>query len=469
MNRSWPDPITLVARLNRMAEEDVEREMEPDLAERVYRGIEGVHGARHGRSRPRLRAGTRTAAVALAALGAAALVLAWPFAAERPSGILERALAAVGEGPVVHVVFREEWGGELVDLRTGERRPVHAEREVWYDPARGVQQISRLGGVVQWELRYRREELARHEDRSYQLLAEGYHRSLETGTARVVEEGTVDRMPVYWIRVDEQWLPVAADGKDHEWAHDVAVSKETYAPVATRQTRDGRPGPRGTGARILRLERLPAGSGNFAQPAHRPTSRAFRERSEEIPLEQAAAVLGRPALWLGREHAGLPLRRVERVTTTMLQTRETRVPDPQARRIAACLDARPEGRWTEECRRLVRGAYGRRGSVVYRIERGKQAETWNTVRLLYARGRDASALTGDATAYSREPHVVLQMSRSPLRLRLPGAPRGYTPPQGSLYLSSAGSGLLSIDGLHVAIQAPTEADVVAAARALRPL
>jgi hypothetical protein len=61
--------------------------------------------------------------VVMAVVAAVALALAWPFHAQH-GGFFDRALAAVGDGPVLHVVLRGDWGGTLVDLRTGERSPV---------------------------------------------------------------------------------------------------------------------------------------------------------------------------------------------------------------------------------------------------------------------------------------------------------------------------------------------------------
>src|SRR5438874_1141798 len=81
-----------------------------------------------GRRRHR-RAGV---SIALALVVAVALALAWPFHAQH-GGFFDRALAAVGDGPVLHVVLRGDWGGTLVDLRTGERKPVYGDDEYWYD------------------------------------------------------------------------------------------------------------------------------------------------------------------------------------------------------------------------------------------------------------------------------------------------------------------------------------------------
>ena len=253
-------------------------------------------------------------AVAMAAAAAVlAYLLAAPFEGEEP-GILDRARAAVGTGPVLHLVLREEWGGTLIDLETG--RPLkrlHGEREVWFDPTRGLHEISRFGGVVQNETVYPPGRLARHLEKTYAGLADGYRKALASGEARVLGSGVVDGIPVYWIRVDAEWLPDVADNRLHEWAHDVAVSRETYEPVYFRETRDGKPGP-DTGARVLRMDSLPAGAGDFdAKPSALDGMVAVRGVEEQIGLESAATVLGRPALWLGREFRGLPLARLSRL------------------------------------------------------------------------------------------------------------------------------------------------------------
>src|SRR5687767_12240358 len=91
------------------------------------------------------------AGLAVAAAALFALALFQPWEGESPT-VLERALAAVDDGPVLHVVLRGEWGGTLVSLSTPDRQPVHGENEVWYDSERGlVHMISRLGGVIQHE------------------------------------------------------------------------------------------------------------------------------------------------------------------------------------------------------------------------------------------------------------------------------------------------------------------------------
>ena len=243
--------------------------------------------------------------VAAAAVVAALLALAWPFAGER-GGVLERARAAVGDGPVLHVVLRGEWGGTLVDLDSGRRTPVHAERELWYDAERRlVREVSRFGGVVQDAATYSVTDPERQATELVALLRD-YRRALETGSARVAGEGDVDGIPVYWITVRREMLPDVADNRDHAFAHEVAVSRATYEPVALRTTRDGEPGPL-TGQRILRLETLPRDAVDFSRTERDEIRRAYKEGREPIPLEEARHVLGHEVLWLGESHGDLRL------------------------------------------------------------------------------------------------------------------------------------------------------------------
>ena len=253
---------------------------------------------------------------ALAAAAAAGLVaLGWPFSSE-PGGVLERALAAIGNGPVVHVVMREDSGGTLIDLRSGERRDLRGGKEIWYDPERGMHVISRFGGIVQEEFLWGPERVPSYERKTYAGFADGYRAALAGGTAKVAGPGVVEGIPVIWIKVESKWLPDVADGKLHEWAQEVAVSRETYEPVAKRESRDGNPAEQ-TGGRILEFELLPKGSGDF--DAERANEQPLSGGAimccgpgEDIDAGQASGVLARPALWLGREFEGLRLTRVAR-------------------------------------------------------------------------------------------------------------------------------------------------------------
>ena len=357
----------------------------------------------------------RTAAVAAVAAAALAVALAWPFGGGPRGTVLERALAAVGDGPVLHVVLRDEWGGTLVDLRTGERRRIHGERELWYDPKRGIHEVSSFAGVPQGDALYPPGRV-RFLDKTLHGLATGYRRALEDGTARVLGTDVVDGRPVYWIRVDAELLPDVADGRDHEWAHDVAVSRETFEPVATRETRDGVPGP-DTGATILRVESLPEGAGDFTaapEPNWSGVSLGLGAIGSLTPA-QASEVLGRRALWPGRSVDGVQLAGIAKTEGRQGYDRKTR-------------------RW---------------------------AKTHVGVTFSYG----AVEVPGRST-----PGRYVQLSET--TELYPGFQRGvlnYSPPEGSVLVFGGHIGVMQRDGLYLALEASDVELLLAAARALEPV
>ena len=62
-------------------------------------------------------------------------------------------------------------------------------------------------------------------------------------------------------------FPNSANGKLEAWAHDVAVSQQTYKPVATRETLDGTLSPDGISL-VLSINTLPSGSGEITGDDH---------------------------------------------------------------------------------------------------------------------------------------------------------------------------------------------------------
>jgi hypothetical protein len=360
------------------------------------------------RRRGTLRVATRVAALAVAALVVAAAVLLWP-ASSHNGGVLERALAAVGKGPVLHIVLREGFGQyyTVVDLETGNRTPLDAVREVWYDPSRGLHTIDRLGGVVQSDDLYFGAEA--HD----QLVSLGgavgeYKDALESGTAKLGGTGEVDGIPVYWIKLNVQMLP-QSDGKDHEFADQVAVSRETYEPIATRTTLDGVTSPDGI-TRILRLETASAGSGNFARLTPSLDGEVMSlGRVGELTTAQASAVLGRPALWVGQDFDGIPLTRIAKLEAS---------------------HGYPPGAGWQHTKTGVTFVYG------------------------------------DESEASRKPYVHLWEATTIVQDFLRGR---YVPPEGSLLLFGKSSGLMQKDGIYLSIVGSSEDVILAAARALRPV
>jgi hypothetical protein len=351
-----------------------------------------------------------------AVLGLAVLLAIAPWRGGERAGVLELALAAVGEGPVTHVVLRTEWGGTLVNLETGKRTPLYGEQEYWFDPERGIAQVNRFGATVQ----HRHVAPPANVEKPIGILASGYREALESGRARLAGPGVVDGIPVHWIQVRREVLPDVADGKDHVWAQEVAVARDTYEPVYVRETRDGKPGPF-TGARVLVAERLPAGSGDFTPTPRVPgPAISFGISPEPISPEAAQSILGGRAAWLGHAFADIALAKIGQLTMRSGYSRET-------------------GRWADE----VRGVHLTYGSLTT-LNEPDGSKPFITIEQAPRR------------------HVALERGIGP-----------YKVPAGHVALTPGGHAFLYYQGTYVAIRAfdgrPSEQLALAAARALRPL
>ena len=381
----------------------------------------------------------RVAAVlapAAAAVAVAAGVLLWPFGDERQGGVLDRALAAVGTGASVHVVFEDDWGGTVVDLRTGSRRRLHGEREIWYEPSRGLRQVSRFGGVVQQDVTWSASDVPRQLARTYGVFAGGYANALRTGRARVVGESVVRGESVYWLRVYGESLPDAADGRLHEWAQEVAISKETYRPVAMRETRDGAPGP-DTGARVIAYETV--GSAPLGEPDGRETIAGRESAHAPVTPAEAARLLGRSALWAGREVQGLA---VSNISASRVQTGRVRLVQSEVRPSPCDRPPCPD-----------------------RVFRADGPVDWDApldvVEVAY----------GVVTPGRSEPSgafVVINQTDRAARHFGRGA-LGYFPPEGMVVVFGGKIAKLRHSGLYLAIEASSEDVMLAAARALEPM
>jgi hypothetical protein len=430
-------------------------------------------------ARPRRRSLVLQLAAATVLAGVAALFVAAPWNGGERVGILDRALAAAGDGPVLHVVFRGGWGGTLVDLKTGERKPIYGEREVWFDPSRDlVHQISRFGGAVEGEELYERNK----RDRELTALWRDYRPALEAGTARVIGEDVVGGVPVYWIIVRALMLPDVADHRNHELAQQVAVSRETFKPVAMRYTRDRHALANGT-EHILRFETISLEDADFTSPPERSLNGvAMTGGREPIDIARASEVLGRRPYWLGPEYAGLPLGQAQKVFSATGRRVETLVTGPRAGEIRRCLESRLRLR---RARARQPGTPSTRvncpphmGSV--EIRNGKVYERRGPVHfgpeqtglaLFYGKiGDEPSTFKKeDSSPLYSEPNVVLtEKTKRGLRLLGSWAP-AFDPPEGSVLLMPGSSGYLVRDGVHISIRATSDELALGAARALRPM
>ena len=221
--------------------------------------------------------------LAFAALGALAAICAFALAdpfAEDQTGVLDRALAAVGDGPVLHVVTSLGPGGTLVDLESGERERVRTERESWFDPARGYRSITRLGStqVEEYGAGVDQPIRLRSVDRAMQVFTRDYRDALRSGRARVLRDGEVAGTPVHWIRVTLARRAPRGSPCGRHLCQDVAISRETYEPVFVQY------GPArmgwGSGSSRSRAS-LPAAPRSRARPPHTSCRASSRSPAAE--------------------------------------------------------------------------------------------------------------------------------------------------------------------------------------------
>jgi hypothetical protein len=356
--------------------------------------------------------------LAVFAAAAATLTLAWPFGSDRPSGVLDRALAAIGDGPVLHVVYRFEGSPVRADLATGAVASVVSETEVWYDPRRGVNYISRLDGKAHSEHLTPPGDLSARQVEHFVALAKNYRTALDAGTARVIGPGRVGDRAALWIRTQSEWHPSSRDSRYHLVAEEVAVDRETFKPLYARTTEDGKAHPAG-GVVIAELERLPSGAGDFEASNQRRVEDVLVGGSEYgnlVEPREFRETIGGAAFWLGAAHGGRPLAEAREYIVRRRTTRR--------------------GKWeTHRGLSLFYGKLRRKGGVPLR------------------------ALSKD--------RIVVQQFRGEAPDFWVGAYYSRAASEGSLVIGRPRVGALVLDGTYVSIEGPTVRDVVEAAAALR--
>jgi hypothetical protein len=286
-------------------------------------------------------------AVAAAAL---ALLLAAPW---RGSGsLVGRALAAVGNGPVLHVVTEQSslarpWY-QPVSLATGKPLPVTIRRAIWFDHSRDLKKtITTVNGIVTEPLLetpdggftstvavYTCAWIAAHPiaatkarvscnanmqngtkprhipeqpptlDLALAGFVDQYRSALASGRATRIGTGEVDGHRVIWLRITVSGQDAAFYPREEE----VAIDASSYAPVLVRTT-----GAQASEFKVLDIGTQRYDAALFTRPArtYPPTGGAI-EGTSQINLAQVPALLTGKALWLGRSWNGYRLVRTER-------------------------------------------------------------------------------------------------------------------------------------------------------------
>lgn len=367
---------------------------------------------------PRGRSLRRAAApVALAVAALAALVVAAPWRAEPFTA--ERALAAIGDRPVLHaVVTNVDPKRALLDLETGRSLPVVEQVEYWFDAGAG-----RLRARVSIDGRRETEfvqgpdgfvadngqtfagqgEPARL-DPALSGFASRYREALDSGAARVVGERTVEGRTALVLR-----FGVGPAGEE------VALDPESYRPLAFRWLlADGAQ----RWWRVISIESVDRDPALFAPPARspdRPSELTAGTLRTLAPAEVADA-FGRPAEWPGPAVGGVELTEIQ-------------------------LD-RVRPRWRDGRETEARGL-----ELVYGDPRDRDARS-----LVVFVGTSAV----ETFAFTRGPLP------DPGYLRLDGVPRGDR-------AAEMWFGSMQRDGLVYSFRSPSRELVVEAARSLSPI
>ncbi|MGC9974139.1 MAG: hypothetical protein ABSC36_01950, partial [Gaiellaceae bacterium] len=275
-------------------------------------------GATHGvpRSRRLVWLGRSSAAVAVATAIFAAILL-WPAANQ--GSVLDRALATIGDGPIIHVTYRFKKNYEYVDLETGRKTRLYQEYEEWLDPSGALRTIYRVNGHLNVTvLAPGTLPLSRHQKETYSGILNGYRKALENGTAKLSAKTRFHGRDIYWVRFKGQKMLNVSNHKKRyqEWALEVAIDAATYKPVYLYETINGRPQPV-TGQAIVSVETLPSGSVDFTPT---PNNRAGGylvesggspvnpvDLTAELNTGAPAKALGARPIWLGPNYRGLKL------------------------------------------------------------------------------------------------------------------------------------------------------------------
>jgi hypothetical protein len=210
---------------------------------------------RAGVTRHRRMRRARPAAAALAIAAAVAVaVLAWPLHGR--GSVLDEALAALGDGPVTHVVVANHLDAVVVNPRTGAIRPARGREDIWYSPKHGLRVTSTFGGSAAGDtLRLSHAEAAAFlANDEIGLFLRDYRDQLRSDGFRVVREGSVAGQGVYWLaRRVETELASGQRILRLTQTEEVAVSKRTFKPVYVRTLQYGRDVP-DSSVRVLSIE-----------------------------------------------------------------------------------------------------------------------------------------------------------------------------------------------------------------------
>jgi hypothetical protein len=254
------------------------------------------------------RAVPRVVAAAAAVAAVVAVVLFAPGGGGGP-GIVDRALAAIGKGRVLHLVMRVPSGEVLVDLKSGRRTVETLEIEDWSDQSGGGREhlVMRFRGVVA-DIVFPDDAHGGTSvgkvDPAFAALASGYRQALVSGDAKLERRGIVAGRPVYWLRF--------APTKPGRPGTEVAIDRRTYKPMVFRTSSGGRH----FDARVLVAETIDFRASDFKRVGASLFGGSGSSGSASVFPANEHLVLRAPWLTAGKRIAGLRLTTVARYDVT---------------------------------------------------------------------------------------------------------------------------------------------------------
>jgi hypothetical protein len=296
------------------------------------------------------RIGLRRASIPAFTVALAVTVLTLVFSPwEGSPSLSERALAAIGDAPVLHFVTTSpDRFPALIDIDTGRIEQQTIKTEIWFDQDRELKKtVSRLDGVLiedvletpaggftqsgplitcAWIAAHPVEatklrvscnldmengtaprkipETPATLDPRLAGFIDNYRAALESGGAEEIGRDTIEGRSVIWLRFLQTSQGGQGERPDPSQTSDVAVDASTYRPVRLRSA-DGQWSVNITVAETLRYR-----ASLFSRPAKNPPGPSYGAGRGESPIElsQAAELLGHSPLWLGEEWRGAATR-----------------------------------------------------------------------------------------------------------------------------------------------------------------
>jgi hypothetical protein len=262
---------------------------------------------------PRRRlAGTRPRLAAVGAVVVVAIlaVLFVPDRAARP-GVIGRALAAIGNGRVLHLRTETPSGLVYVELKSGHRTIDTVQNEVWFDRDTNrfhflMEAHGRVGDIV-WPDDAKSGDTFDPSgiDPAFTALWAGYREALANGDAKLERKDVLDGRPVYWLRF--QSSQPGTPGTE------VAIDRRTYKPVLFREHY---PNGQRVDERVLVAETLDYSEAEFKRRGPNlfdGVGSSGGGYSMDLPPKQP--VVKAPWLTAGDSVIGLPLRAVNQLST----------------------------------------------------------------------------------------------------------------------------------------------------------